>query len=490
MKPTVKSEDHDEIDIAIIGAGISGINAAFRIKTELPGFTYTILEGRANVGGTWDLFRYPGIRSDSDLQTFGFSWKPWAERRAMADGPSIRRYIKSAAAVNGIFEHIRFQHAVKRAEWSSKTRSWTLTIQTQQDWAITIHAKFLVLATGYYDYETPLNVNIPGLDEHFKGRTIHPQFWPDQLDYTDKKIVIIGSGATAITLLPNLTDKAVSVTMLQRSPSYIMALPNTTGTSWIHKLLPASWSFQFTRLWFLLSQVLIYSYCRAMPDHSRNFLQTKVAELLPDRIALNPHFTPTYRPWDQRLCFSPDGDFFAALRQGKAHVATGTIKAVRENDILLQSGEEIEADIIVTATGLKIGIGTSLKLSVDGREVHLGDKLAWQSVMLQDIPNLWFMLGYTNAPWTLGADASAWLVVRLLRYVSSRNLTSATPRLDSRRGVEARPLWNLKATYVSEGAKDMPSCGDWGPWLGRTNYFRDLWRSKYGDIVDGLEFRS
>lgn len=488
MPTDTKGEDHEELDVVIIGAGISGINAAYRIQTELPGFTYTVLEGRVNVGGTWDLFRYPGIRSDSDLQTFGFSWKPWAERRVMADGPSIARYIKEAAADRGILQHIRFRHAVKWAEWSSKTRRWTLTVERPRKEFVTIHAKFLVLATGYYDYKEALDVQIPGLHEAFKGSIIHPQFWPDQLDYTDKKIVIVGSGATAITLLPNLTNKAASVTMLQRSPSYIMAIPNTTRSSWIHKLLPQSWSFQLTRLSFLLSQVLIYGYCRFLPNHARNFLQGKVAGLLPESIALDPHFTPRYRPWDQRLCFSPDGDFFQALRDGKAHVATGAIQAVRENSILLHGGQEIEADMIVTATGLKIGIGTSLKLSIDGAEVHLGDKLAWQSAMLQDVPNFFFMLGYTNAPWTLGADVSAWLVVRLLRFMQSKDLTTAVPRLEPKDGLKAQPLWNLKATYVRQGLKDMPDCGDRGPWLGRTNYFWDIWRSKYGSFVDGLEF--
>lgn len=480
---------YGDVDIAIVGAGISGINAAFRIQTELPGFTYTVLEGRADVGGTWDLFHYPGIRSDSDLHSFGFSWNPWTEKRAIADGPSIKRYIRDAATDRGIFQHIRFHHAVQSADWSSKTQEWVLSIKTQQDLRTgTIRAKFLVLATGYYDYQEALKAQIPGLHEEFEGSIIHPQFWPNQLDYADKKIVIIGSGATAITLLPNLTDKAASVTMLQRSPAYIVSLPNTTGSSWIHRFLPESWSFQITRLWFLLSQVFIYTYCRALPNHARNLLQSKVAEQLPDEIVIDPHFTPSYRPWDQRLCFSPDGDFFQALREGKAHIATGTIKEVRKNSILMHTGEEIDADMIITATGLKLGIGTSLMLGVDGMEVHLGEKVAWQSMMLQDIPNMCFMLGYTNAPWTLGADASAWLVVRLLRYMRMRGLKSAIPRLEAKDGVKVRPLWDLKATYVSEGAKDMPRCGDRGPWVGRTNYFWDLWRSKYGSFVDGLEF--
>ncbi|KAL5343983.1 hypothetical protein BJX70DRAFT_405184 [Aspergillus crustosus] len=483
----------ERLDVLIVGAGISGINTAYRVQTELPEYRYAVLEARSNIGGTWDLFNYPGIRSDSDLHTFGFPWSPWTENRAIADGASIARYMKENTTKYGIDRHIRLGHRLLSANWSSELQNWNVTVEvTNQDKPHIIHLQttFLVLGTGYYNYNEPLNVQIPGLNENFRGHIIHPQFWPETLDYTGKKIVVIGSGATAITLIPNLAPKAAKVTMLQRSPTYIMTLPNATATSWFHKCIPSSLSFNLTRLWFLLSQIVVYTFCRAFPNKARSMIQSEIAKQLPSDIPVNPHFTPSYNPWDQRLCFTPDGDFFECLRSGKATIVTDYIRSVQDNHILLESGETLEADIIVTATGLKIGLAIDIDLAVDSHPVNINEYYAWQSTMLNDIPNLFFMIGYTNAPWTLGIDASAKLLVRLLNHAKKNQITSIVPYMadaDSREGVKDLPIWNLKASYVKAGGGRMPRCRDLGPWRGRTNYFWDLWRARWGGL-QGLRF--
>ncbi|KAF2650035.1 FAD/NAD(P)-binding domain-containing protein [Lophiostoma macrostomum CBS 122681] len=471
-------------DVVIVGAGISGINAAYHLQTKLPGLSYTILEARTDLGGTWDLFRYPGIRSDTDLQSFGFSWYPWMEKRAIADGSSIVRYLRNAAKSQDITNRIQFDQNVVSAAWSSADQCWSLAITNTAGIIVEYQARFLILGTGYYDYKTPLKPEIPGLKQ-FSGQVVHPQFWPANLDYTDKEVVIIGSGATAITLLPSLAQKSKQVTMLQRSPGYIISIDNATGGSWLHRVLPALWSFKLTRWLCIWTTLIVFHWCRAFPRKSRTQLQQAVATQLPDRVPINPHFQPLYAPWDQRVCFSPNGDFFQAIREGNANVVTDRVVNMERDYISLASGHRLRADIIVTATGLNLKIGSSIKFSVDGETIDIASKTAWRSAMLSDVPNLAFVVGYVNASWTLGADVTAQLVCRLLKHLEESGKKSAVPRMP--KTVRPQLLWDLDATYIKEAQKNMPSCGDSGPWRGRTNYFYDLWRAKVAKISDDLE---
>jgi cation diffusion facilitator CzcD-associated flavoprotein CzcO len=475
-------------DVVIVGAGISGINTAYHIQRNLPNLKYKILEGRSNIGGTWDLFRYPGIRSDTDLHTFGFGWNLWNENHAIADGASIANYLKQSAHKEGIYDRILFNRLVKTANWSSEDQTWKLRVETGLD-TMDIQTQFLILGTGYYDYEEPLTPEIPGLSISFKKTVAHPQFWPDDLDYENKRVVIIGSGATAITLLPNLAKKAAHVTMLQRSPTYIMSISNATGNSWYHKLLPRSWSFRIERVIFMWTIVFMYNMCRLFPESSRKKLQAAMAKELPEHVSVDPNFTPRYRPWDQRVCFAPDGDFFKSLRTGKAHVETGNIQAVNACSITLESGKELEADIIVPATGLRLIIGGRIEVSVDNKPINLADRYAWRAAFLQDVPNLVFLVGYINASWTLGAETTGHLVCRILRHMESNNFGAAIPRLPVDSQMQSRPIWNLDATYVKKSQSSMPRCGDAGPWKGRTNYFVDLWKAKYGSLVHDMDFQ-
>ncbi|KAL3441563.1 hypothetical protein BJX65DRAFT_322255 [Aspergillus insuetus] len=478
-------------DVIIIGAGISGINTAHHIQANLPDLDYSILEARSNIGGTWDLFRYPGIRSDTDLHTFGFPWNPWRENRAIADGESIARYLSQSAKSEGIDRHILFRHRVIAANWCSAKEIWQLDVEVEDERCrVQLHARFIVLGTGYYDYDEFLKPEVPGLSSNFKGMVVHPQFWPESLDYTDKRVVIIGSGATAITLLPSLATKAARVTMVQRSPTYIMSINNTTGGSLRHKLLSRSWSFKIDRWIFMWAVVIIYQVCRLFPNWSRTKLQTAVEKQIPDHIPLDPHFVPKYKPWDQRLCFSPNGDFFASLRTGKAGIETGLIKSVTPCSVILESGKELEADIIVPATGLKLAIGGRIKVAVDGDHVDLADRYAWNSALLQDVPNLAFMIGYVSASWTLGTETTAQLLCRLLQHMRRNNYAAVIPRVPADSGMQPRLMWNLESTYVKKAAGQMPRCGNIGPWKGRANYFVDLWKAKHGRLTRDLEFQN
>jgi cation diffusion facilitator CzcD-associated flavoprotein CzcO len=476
-------------DVIIIGAGISGINTAYHIQRKTAGFTYCILEARDNIGGTWDLFRYPGIRSDTDLHTFGFSWNPWSENRAIADGGSIASYLCDSAKMEGIDRHILFRHRVESANWSSDLRLWELDVETKGGQHVPLQARFLVLGTGYYDYTEGLEPEISGLSSNFRGTIAHPQFWPEDLDYADKRVVIIGSGATAITLLPNIATKAAHVTMVQRSPTYIMSMDNATGRSWRHKLLPRSWSFKIDRWIFMWTIVILYNFCRLFPERSRQMLERAVEKQLPEHVAVDPHFTPHYKPWDQRLCFAPNGDFFESLRAGKAHVETARIESVTTNSVILESGKKLDADIIVLATGLKLTIGGRISISVDNKPVDLADRFAWHAALLQDVPNLAFIMGYINASWTLGAETTSHLLCRLLRHMKKRGYDTVIPRVPAGSPIQPRLMWNLDATYVKKATSSMPRCGDIGPWKGRVNYFVDLWKAKHGSITEDLEFQ-
>ncbi|KAL4733532.1 hypothetical protein BDV11DRAFT_210132 [Aspergillus similis] len=438
-------------DVVIVGAGISGINAAYRLQTQSPCLSYTIIEARSDAGGTWDLFKYPGVWSDSDLFTFGFAFNPWKQDNPIATRDSIQSYLRNTAEKFDIKFYIQYNHRLCAAECCG-------------DQVKTYIARFVVFGTGYYDYNEPLKTEIPGL-ENFKGRVIHPQFWPRDADYKDKEVVIIGSGATAVTLLPNLAKQAKHVTMLQQSPTYIVSLPNRSTTHWFSYILPSRTYHHLQRLlWFWTSR-LFYLFCRTFPRFSRWMITRAMRQELPDHIRADPHFTPHYSPWDQRLCFCPDGDFFRSLRSGKAGVRTDIISAVDGDGILLQSNEHLKADIIVTAAGLKLQMAGGATLVVDGETADISDRYLWKGVMMQDLPNAAFIIGYTNASWTLGADAVALLVCLLLGTLQSRHKVAVVPRLDAKvaSALGQRRLFNINATYVALAERSLPKVGDHGP---------------------------
>lgn len=513
----------NSFDVLIIGAGISGINSAYRLQEGIPDYSYAILEGRAEMGGTWSLFKYPGIRSDSDLHTFGFAWDPWKEDRSIADAPSILKYLKTTAERHGIDKHIKYRHQVETMNWSTEKQHWQVNVTVDGTETRTFYARQILMGTGYYDYNRGLNTQIPGIDT-FKGTVVHPQFWPEDLDYSDKKVVVIGSGATAVTLVPNMVDKAKSVTMLQRSPSYFLPIPLVVPIDrFIKKILPESWGYKLVRLRFLLTGFLFIQFCRLFPNQGKKMLRAATEKELPSNIPFDPHFVPKYNPWQQRMCitpgkppvseqshapmsrcrfffgvvkyanpfpFSPGGDFFAALRTGKADVVTDTIETITPTGIQLKSGASLDADIIITATGLKIRFGGGAKLFVDGEPYQINQKYVWRGALLQDLPNFAFVFGYTDASWTLGADAAAQLWVRLLKAARAKNMTSMVARVGEKEEVLEKPLLNLNSSYIKAAEQDnaLPKGGDRGPWVFRTSYLKDIWHAKFGDIQTGLQF--
>jgi cation diffusion facilitator CzcD-associated flavoprotein CzcO len=476
-----------DFDVAIIGAAISGINSAYRIQTLAPkGTTYAILEARDDIGGTWDLFKYPGIRSDSDLHTFGFQWRPWNSRNAIATAGAIMDYLRECVSWAGIDKNIRFGTRLLSADWSSTSLCWTLNCEVDGK-PTTFRARFIILGTGYYDYNEPLPAVIPGI-ENFKGQVVHPQFWPQDLDYTDKNMVIVGSGATAVTLLPNVANKAKHVTMLQRSPSYVLSLPTKDRLgSFFHAILPQSIASRLDFFRWLTTSYLLYKWCHAFPNAAKRWLKKETIKQLPQNIPWDPHFKPAYNPWDQRLCLCPGGDFYKALRGGKADVVTGHIKMVTEKTIEMESGERLTPDIIVTATGLKVMLAGGAKFFVDGKPIIVPDKFMWKGAMLEDLPNAAFVVGYTNASWTLGADATAHLVTRLLNTMQKKGAVAAVPRLKNPESMKSTPIFNLSSTYLVAAKSVMPKTGT-GQWAPRTNYFTDIREAKRGDIETGLQF--
>lgn len=484
-----KSVSINPFDVIIIGAGISGIDTAYRLQTQIPQYSYTILEARSALGGTWDLFRYPGVRSDSDLHTFGFPWRPWPEQSAIASGASIVKYITESAAEYGIDSHVQFHKKLTAANWSSDQQLWQLTIDVDGEKEI-YHSRFLVMGSGYYDYHNSRLTTISGL-KNFKGTTVHPQFWPKDLDFSNKKVVIIGSGSTAVTLLPSIAEKATHVTMLQRSPSYVASRPTSSPIeTFFRNWLPRRLAWFLNRWKNILFSILIVKWCIAYPRRAREAIKKATIKQLPPTIPHDPHFEPAYDPWRQRLCLCPNGDFFEALRGGNAAVVTDTIKTMTAHSIILSSGQELEADIIVTATGLKILLAGGALLSVNNQVLRPCEKFIWRGAMLQDLPNAFFLMGYTNASWTLGADASALLICRIMRDMEARGMTSVVPRVDAPEKMKVMQILNLSSTYLQEQSaqEQMPKAGDRGPWRPRTNYLRDYWNAKFGGIREGLVY--
>lgn len=477
----------EHVDVLIVGAGLSGIGAAYRLQTQCPGKAYKILEGREAIGGTWDLFRYPGIRSDSDMFTLGYPFAPWKEAKAIADGASILKYIRDTAAKFGIDKQIRFNSQVKAASWSSENAAWTVEVEQGDGVRAHYTASFLYMCSGYYSYEAGYRPEFPGI-ESFGGDVIHPQHWPDGLDYAGKRVVIIGSGATAVTLVPAMADTAEHITMLQRSPSYITALPARDRVAdGLRKYLPEQRAHSIIRWKNVLITMAFYQLCRRAPRLAKKTLRVGVIKSLPEGYPIDPHFSPTYNPWDQRMCLVPNGDLFKTLGSGKAEIVTDHIDTFTEGGIRLKSGKELEADIVVTATGLRVVFAGGIKLTVDGAEVDVHDKFIYKGLMLSGVPNLAVCIGYTNASWTLRADLSSQYVCRLINYMDEHGYAQCAPHVEDP-GMETRPILNLNSGYILRAGDDLPKQGSEAPWFLRQNYVLDVMATRFGDIDDDMIF--
>ncbi|HEX7135812.1 MAG TPA: NAD(P)/FAD-dependent oxidoreductase [Iamia sp.] len=485
------AENPEHVDVLIVGAGLSGIGAAYRLLEQSPGTTFALLEGRDAIGGTWDLFRYPGIRSDSDMFTLGYPFRPWTGKKAIADGADILAYITDTAAEHGIDRHIRFHHKVVAASWSSEEARWTVdAVVGEDEEPARFTASFVYMCSGYYSYDKGHTPDFPGI-ESYRGQVIHPQEWPEDLDYAGKRIVVIGSGATAVTLIPNLAKTAEHVTMLQRSPTYIGSLPAVDPLAiGARKVLPAQAAHTFNRWRSVLFTTAFYQFCQRRPALAKRLMKRRVAAELPADVPVDPHFDPSYDPWDQRVCLVPDGDLFAAMRTGTASVVTDHIDTFTETGIKLASGEELDADIVITATGLRLVAAGGIAFDVDGREVIPGETFVYKGFMLSGVPNAAMCVGYTNASWTLRADITSQSVVRLWNLMKKRGHTMAVAEIADEDAASAQPLLGLTSGYVQRAAAIMPKQGNRAPWLLRQNFVLDLMTFKLGDLTEAIRFSS
>ncbi|WP_349260606.1 NAD(P)/FAD-dependent oxidoreductase [Actinocrinis sp.] len=476
-------ETAEHFSVLIVGAGLSGVGAAHHLQSAFPGRSYTILESRDCIGGTWDLFRYPGVRSDSDMQTLGYRFRPWSQAKAIADGPAILQYVRDTATEAGIDRHIRFGHRVARAEWSSSEARWTVDA-VHNGRPVRFTADFLYLCTGYYRYDGGYTPDFPGI-ERFGGSVIHPQQWPAELDYAGKRVVVIGSGATAVTLVPALAERAAHVTMLQRSPTYILSLPAEDAiANALRRTIGARAGYVVTRWKNIGVSTLIYRLSRKRPHVLKSFIRKSAIKQLPDGYEVDTHFAPRYQPWDQRLCLAPDGDLFAAIKAGRASIVTDRIAGFTEAGIRLESGGELDADVIITATGLRLLVFGAIRLAVDGREVKLPETMAYKGMMLSGVPNFAYTIGYTNASWTLKADLVSEYVIRLLRYMDRRGYDQCVPINDDPTVTE-QPLLDFDAGYVLRSVHEFPKAGSRAPWQMGMSYAHDLVKLRHGRIDDG-----
>jgi monooxygenase len=479
----------EHLDVLIVGAGLSGIGAGHHLQAECPGKTYAILEARDAIGGTWDLFRYPGIRSDSDMYTLGYSFRPWKEAKAIADGPAILRYVEDAARDGGIDRHIRFNHRVVRAEWSSADARWTVEAERTDTGELTrITCSFLFMCTGYYRYDQGYTPEFEGT-ERFRGQIVHPQNWTEDVDYAGKRVVVIGSGATAVTLVPAMADAAEHVTMLQRSPSYVVSLPGEDPIAKLaRRLLPPRLAYTVARWKNVLITMAVFQLSRRRPRIVKAMVRRAVERRLPPGYDVDTHFKPRYNPWDQRMCLVPDGDLFDAICDGRASVATDRIETFTEGGLRLESGKELEADLVVTATGLNLLALGGMEIAVDGKEVALPDTMGYKGMMLSGVPNLAIALGYTNASWTLKCDLTCEYVCRLLNHMDERGYAYCTP-LNRDPSVTPEPFIDFNSGYILRSIDKFPKQGSKPPWRLYQNYARDIVSLRHGALEDGaMEF--
>ena len=484
-------------DVIVIGAGIAGINCAYRLQSRLPNAKFTVLEGRGTIGGTWDLFKYPGLRSDSDLYTYGFAWHPWPYKHPIAEGPLIMSYLQECVSLYHLDRYINLRHKVTGGDWDSEKKRWMLSVDNDGT-KKAYRARWVVLASGYYDYDTPLEVTIPGLDR-FQGKVMHPQFWDTGYDLKDKKVIVIGSGATAITLIPALVKRGIKhVTMLQRSPTWITSISNRAPFKWARLLFPGKVAAWLEWLWFAFFPFYSVLMCFYYPKVVRTKLLDKIKEELKgSNVSTDPHFLPRYDPWEQRLCLTPDGDFFQVLhgkegQPAKADVVTAKIKTVTEDGIECEGGSKLQADAIVTATGLKMCWGGKIPLRVDGEQIVPAEHTIWNGCMVNDVPNLMFTVGYAWASWTLGVDDTAITLCRLFDKMQRKGTEVAVPRLPRGHQVQEAdkvPWLRLTATYIKRAGGSSPwnDAHGKGPWKPRGNVWIDWIHARIGNITNALE---
>ncbi len=472
----------------IVGAGLSGVGAAVHLHERCPSKSYLILEGRPAMGGTWDLFRYPGVRSDSDMHTLGYSFKPWREAKAIADGASILRYIEETADEYGVERHIRFEHKAVKATWSSADATWTVeALRTDTGETVRFTCNFLFMCAGYYSYREGHTPDFAGRED-FRGTVVHPQKWPSDLDYKGKKVVVIGSGATAMTLVPAMAKDVDHIVMLQRSPTYVVSRPDRDViANTLRRFLPEHWAYAATRWKNVTLQQFVYGRTRTQPEKVKAKLLERVRKELGPDYDVETHFTPRYNPWDQRLCLVPNSDLFAAIRSGKAEVVTDQIERFTENGILLKSGRELAADIIVTATGLNLVVLGEMQFSVDGKPVDFSQTWTYKGMMYSGVPNLVCTFGYINASWTLRADLTSEYVCRLLNHIDETGTSQAVPRLrDADQNMRARPwIDDFSSGYMERAMSRFPKQGDHEPWLNPQNYGRDKQMIRFSPLEDG-----
>jgi len=474
----------EHFDVVIVGAGLSGVGAGYHLKTACPDRSYVILEGRDAIGGTWDLFRYPGIRSDSDMYTLGYAFKPWTEAKAIADGPSILKYVRDTASENGIDRKIRYGHMVKRAAWSTDDARWTVEAEVAGK-VTRFTCNFLFLCGGYYSYDGGYQPEFPGAAD-FKGRIVHPQQWPKDLDYRGKRVVVIGSGATAVTLVPEMAKTAAHVTMLQRSPTYVVSRPaEDKMANSLRKWLPGKLAYDIVRWRNVLFGMYFFKMAREKPAAVKANILKMVREQLGPDYDVDRHFTPTYNPWDQRLCLVPDADMFLELKAGRASVVTDHIETFTPKGIRLTSGEELEADVIVSATGLVLQVWNGMELTVDGRRIDASKTLSYKGMMYEGVPNLASAFGYTNASWTLKCDLTCEYVCRVLNHLKKTGARQATPINDDP-AVEFAPWLDFSSGYVQRAMAKFPKQGTKPPWRLNQNYALDLMSLRYAKLEDGV----
>jgi len=477
----------EHTDIVVVGAGLSGVGAACHLRSRCPSKSLVVLESRESIGGTWDLFRYPGIRSDSDMFTLGYRFRPWTQPKSIADGPSILNYIKQTADDHDVARFIRLQQRVRHASWNSADTRWTVTVEhTGTGQQLTYTCAFLYVCTGYYRYDQGFSPHFAGI-EHFTGTVIHPQHWPDDVDHTGKRVVVIGSGATAVTLVPSLAKSARHVTMLQRSPSYIVALPGSDRIAdWLRRRLPQKTAYAAVRWKNALLGTVMFQLSRRRPELVKSLLRKATLKRLPPGYDVDTHFTPTYNPWDQRMCLVPDGDLFTAIREGRASIVTDHIDHFTATGIQLQSGDHLDTDIVVTATGLNLLAIGGIGLEVDGTSVNLANTVSYKGMMLSGVPNFAWTIGYTNASWTLKADLVAEYVCRLLNHMDRHHYRAVTP--DATHANPVNPIIDLASGYVLRSVADLPKQGDKAPWRLHQNYIRDVRLLRRGPIDDDVIF--